>query len=106
MRSAFLAAALGSAALIAGAAAQQQPQVTPDVVPQGEVRAKAAIAECDRLINLLQGGGPKNPGISVEQVRAWDQASNTAACRDNLRRIEQATERSAPSSPAPGAAPQ
>ncbi len=87
MRTALLAALLGSAALATGAAAQQQPQVTPTTVPQGTVDARAALAECERLAAYLEQAKPADAGVTVEQARAWQQAANALPCQDNLRRL-------------------
>jgi sporulation protein YlmC with PRC-barrel domain len=114
MRTALLAALMGSTAFIAAASAQQQPQVTPNVAPQGTVDAKAAIAECDRLIAYLEQARPANPGVTLEQVRTWQRASEFQPCQDNLRRLTEnasatsgspTTATSAPANPQNAAAP-
>ncbi len=101
MWTALLAALMGSTAFIGAALAQQQPQVTPNVAPQGTVDAKAAIAECDRLIAYLEQARPENPGVTPEQVRIWQRASEFQPCQDNLRRL---TENASATSGSPTAA--
>lgn len=90
MRTTFLAALLGSTALAAAALAQTQPQVTPTQVPEGQAQAKAAIAECDRLLAFLDPNRP-SAGITVERAREWKADSDAAACRAALDRLTQAS---------------
>lgn len=90
MRALFLAALLSSTALVASAAAQTQPTVTPDVIPQGEAQGRAAAGECERLADLVSESGQANAGVTVEQAQEWKQAGNGQACHDNLERIKQA----------------
>lgn len=102
MRSAFIAL-LGSTVLFGSAAAQQQPQVTPPVIPQGTADAKAAVSECDRLVAYLEQAKPADAGVTVEQVRAWQQAAEPQPCRDNLRRLAENTGATSVPAPAPPA---
>ncbi len=90
MRTPFLAALLGSTALAATALAQSQPQVTPIQVPEGQAQAKAAIAECDRLIAFLDPNRP-TAGITVERAQEWKRNSDAAACKSALDRLTQAS---------------
>jgi hypothetical protein len=86
----FILSALSATAVWSGAWAQSQPQVTPPVSPQGTVQAKAAIAECDRLISYLEQARPADSGVTVEQVTAWRQGNNFDACRETLLRVTEA----------------
>jgi hypothetical protein len=86
MRIALLVALLATAV---PAGAQTEPQITPNVLPRGEIQAKAAIAECDRLIFWLRNDPPPpNSGLTVEQAEAWRQAAEPQPCRDALDRLE------------------
>jgi hypothetical protein len=86
----ILLAVLSTSALATAAIAQQQPPVTPSVAPQGTIQAKAAIAECDRLISYLEQARPADAGVTVEQANAWRQTSNFEACRETLLRVSEA----------------
>jgi PRC-barrel domain len=86
----ILLAVLSTSALATAAIAQQQPSVTPPVAPQGTIQAKAAIAECDRLISYLEQTRPADAGVTVEQAGAWRQANNFEACRETLLRVSEA----------------
>jgi hypothetical protein len=100
MRTTFLAVLLGSTALAASALAQSQPQVTPPQVtptqvtpaqvPEGQAQAKAAIAECDRLIAFLNPNRPTG-GITVERAQEWRTNSDAASCKSALDRLTQAS---------------
>jgi hypothetical protein len=104
MRTALVAALLGSSALLGlaplPAAAQGQPQVTPDVVPAGQAQAKAAIASCDRLTAYIEQARPAG-AVSTDQVRTWLQASDGASCQKELDRLAEANR----PAPAAGASP-
>src|SRR3712207_4243972 len=95
MRTALLAAILGSTALAATALAQGQLPATPDSAPEGQVRAKAALAECDRLIAFLDASRP-TAGVTVDQARTWQRESNVDACKTALDRITRASAPDAP----------
>ena len=86
----ILLAVMSTTVAVTAALAQQQPTVTPSVAPQGTMQAKAAIAECDRLISHLQEARPAAEGVTVEQATAWRQSSNFEACRETLLRISEA----------------
>ena len=86
----ILLAVLSTSALATVALAQQQPSVTPSAAPQGTTQAKAALAECDRLISYLEQARPADAGVTVEQASAWRQASNFEACRETLLRVSEA----------------
>jgi hypothetical protein len=90
MRTALLAALVGSTALTLSAGAQTQPQATPNTVPHGESQAKAAVAECDRLLAFLDESRPV-AGITVQQARRWKQDSQADECRRALDRVTQAS---------------
>jgi hypothetical protein len=46
------------------------------------------VADCDRLITVLEERRPANAGVTVEQVRSFRTANNAQACRDALGRID------------------
>jgi hypothetical protein len=109
MRSALLAALLGSSVFATPALAQGQPQVTPNVVPQGEAQGKAAVAECQQLISLLQSA-PREAGVTEEQARRWLVAGDAQSCTEARDRVQaQISPNQTTSTPAPntgaGAAP-
>ena len=79
--SAFATALLGSTALIATSAFAQTPAPQPGT-------QQATIADCDRLVTVLEQRRPANAGVTVEQVRTFRTANNAQACRDALVRIE------------------
>lgn len=87
MRNAFLAALLGSTILSTSAVAQGQPQVTPNVVPLGEAQGKAAVAECQQLISLLQSASGAR-GVTAEQARNWLAAGDAQSCTDARERVQ------------------
>ncbi len=87
MRRALLAALVGSTISVAPAFAQGQPQVTPNVVPQGQAQGKAAVAECQQLISLLQSA-PRAAGVTEEQARRWLAAGDAQSCTDARQRVQ------------------
>jgi hypothetical protein len=103
MRTVFLAALMSTTALLGPTAAyaQTQPQVTPETAPAGEVQARAAISECDRLITYLEQSRPANPGVTPEQVTEWRNTANAQPCHDNLRRLTESSERPTNINPLP-----
>jgi hypothetical protein len=109
MRTALLAALVGTTAFITAAVAQQQPPVTPGIVPEGTADARAAIAECERLEAYLQETKPANAGVTLEQVQAWQQNAQVEPCRENLRRLTENRGAAPPppqaAAPAPGQIP-
>jgi hypothetical protein len=86
MRSALLGL-LGLASFATLAAAQGQPQVTPDTVPAGQANAKAGIAECDRLVSYLETSGRSDSGVTVAQAQAWRERLDAASCQTSLQRL-------------------
>lgn len=83
MRTTFLGALLGSTALIATGAFAQTAAPQPAAPAQ-----TATVADCDRLITVLEQRRPTNAGVTVEQVRTFRTANNAQACRDALVRID------------------
>jgi len=81
--SALAAALLGSTALLATGALAQTPAPQPGTPAQ-----TASVADCDRLITVLEQRRPANAGVTVEQVRTFRTANNAQACRDALQRID------------------
>jgi sporulation protein YlmC with PRC-barrel domain len=86
MRTLLLAAFLSSTALATAAVAQ----TTPADTPEGAAQAKAAIAECDRLISFLDPTRPTG-GVTVERAQEWKRASDATACKSALDRLTQAS---------------
>jgi hypothetical protein len=81
-------AALAGATLLASAAiAQQQPQVTPTIVPEGQAIAKAGIAECGRLVSYLEQTPSARQTVALEQAIRWRQGLDSHACHDAIRRL-------------------
>ena len=86
MRTTFLGALLGSTALIATSAFAQTPAPQPGTgTAAGQ---QATVADCDRLVTVLEQRRPANAGVTVEQVRTFRTANNAQACRDALVRID------------------
>lgn len=104
MRRAVFAALIASVTLALPVSAQTQSQVTPTTVPEGEARAKAAVAECDRLLAFLNPSRPV-AGVSMEVARRWKETSDVDQCRKALERVTQAAAEppSDPNAPAPAA---
>ncbi|WP_048707841.1 PRC-barrel domain-containing protein [Microvirga massiliensis] len=91
MRSVLLSALLGATAL-ASAVQAQSPGSAPVAAPSGEVRAKAAISECDSLIAYLKQSPDPEKRVTLEQARAWRQELAPDPCRENLDRLTRAEE--------------
>lgn len=83
----LLAALLGATALASTALAQQQPQVTPSVIPQGQAAAKAGIAECDRLVAYLEETPEARRSVPLEQASGWRESLDSGSCQAALRRF-------------------
>lgn len=79
MRLPFLAALLGTTALLSPAAAQQTWQ--PGQQAQGQLDA------CPTLFQVVQQRGPQQTGVTWDQIQAWSQQRNEAACRQQLQRL-------------------
>src|SRR5919107_1563667 len=80
-QSAFAAALLSSTAFVAVGALAQTPTPQPGT-------QQATVADCDRLVTVLEQRRPANAGVTVEQVRTFRTANNAQACRDALVRID------------------
>jgi sporulation protein YlmC with PRC-barrel domain len=61
---------------------------TPAPQPGTPATQTATVADCDRLITVLEQRRPANAGVTVEQVRTFRTANNAQACRDALVRID------------------
>jgi len=73
------------------APAQQQPSAagpTTTNPAQPSVGSTATLADCDRLLAVLEQKRPANPGITAEQVQAYKTGNNPQACRDALMRVD------------------
>lgn len=79
MRVPFLAALLGTTALLSPAAAQQTWQ--PGQQVQGELSA------CPALFQVVQQRGPQQTGVTFDQIQVWSQQRNEAACQLQLQRL-------------------
>ena len=83
------AAFLSSTALIATSAFSQTPAPQPGTGTAGTAAGQqATVADCDRLVTVLEQRRPANAGVTVEQVRTFRTANNAQACRDALVRID------------------
>jgi sporulation protein YlmC with PRC-barrel domain len=83
------AAFLSSTALIATSAFAQTPAPQPGTGTAGTAAGQqATVADCDRLVTVLEQRRPANAGVTVEQVRTFRTANNAQACRDALVRID------------------
>src|SRR5215213_8263318 len=88
-QSASAAAFLSSTALIATSAFAQTPAPQPGTGTAGTAAGQqATVADCDRLVTVLEERRPANAGVTVEQVRTFRTANNAQACRDALVRID------------------
>src|SRR5918993_905078 len=81
--SALAPALLSSTALLGAGAYAQTPAPQPGTGAQ-----QATVADCDRLVTVLEQRRPANAGVTVEQVRTFRTANNAQACRDALVRID------------------
>jgi hypothetical protein len=114
MRPILLAAMLASTALAGTAFAQNPPvaapsSATPGIargsgpapdpaasapthdLPSGEVQARAAISQCDRLSALIGESGTAG-GVTREQVEVWKRTSNAQLCQGALERLDRIAE--------------
>jgi hypothetical protein len=60
---------------------------TTHALPSGDVQARAAISQCDRLSALIGQSGAA-AGITREQVDVWKRTSNAQLCRGALERLD------------------
>jgi sporulation protein YlmC with PRC-barrel domain len=92
MRNVLLVILAGSSALSLTVALAQSPQTNPanSPPPIGAGATTATLADCDRLVTLLEHQKPANAGITVEQVRTYKTGNNAQACHDALVRIDPA----------------
>src|SRR4051812_11613675 len=92
MRKALFAILTGSVAMIPqmAQAQQQAPAAAPMTTnpAQPSVSSTASLADCDRLLVVLEQKRPANPGITAEQVQAYKTGNNPQACRDALMRVD------------------
>lgn len=86
MQRVLLAAVLSLPTLMAPAHAQMQPQTTPEVVPQGQALAKAAIVRCGQLIAAILSS-PGSAGVTVEQAREWEEHHEIEKCTEATQRV-------------------
>src|SRR5215207_3988150 len=87
--SALAAALLSFTALLGAGAYAQTPVPQPGTGTAGTAAGQqATVADCDRLVTVLEERRPANAGVTVEQVRTFRTANNAQACRDALVRID------------------
>jgi len=84
MRNRLGLALFGATALASTAALAQAPH------PANAPQTQATLADCDRLVTVLEQRKPANAGITVEQVRTFRTSNNAQGCRDALVRIDPA----------------
>ena len=111
MRPMLIAAFLTSTAFMGTAFAQSPPpapsnavrpdaagRTTPDQalssqggptapLPAGEIEARAAISQCDRLASLIGQSGSA-AGVTREQAETWKSTSDAKSCREALDRLD------------------
>ena len=71
MRNALVLALLGSSALYASAALAQGTGSQPTTTQPARAGQQATLADCDRLVTVLEQRKPANAGMTVEQVRTY-----------------------------------
>lgn len=84
MRSLALAL-LGSSALFASAAMAQTGGTTNAA---GSHQNQAGLADCDRLITVLEQRKTDDAKVKPDTVRGWKKDNNAGACRDTLARVD------------------
>ncbi len=90
MRRTLSAALLLLPALASPVSTQMQPSVTPDVAPQGQALAKAAIVRCGQLIALILSS--REPmGVTVQQAHEWEEQHDVEKCTEAAQRVLQAS---------------
>jgi len=91
MRNVLLAIVSGSTALASAIALAQAPQTPPaSAGTPNPAATTATLADCDRLLVLLEQRRPENAGVTVQQARPFKAGNNAQACRDTLARIDPA----------------
>jgi len=90
MRKVLFTLLVGSAALASLTTLAQTPQPgsagsTPN---QAGSNSTATLADCDRLLLVLEQRRPTNPGVTTDQVRAYRTSNNPQACQDALKRVD------------------
>jgi len=92
MRKTLFAIFTGSVTMIPqmAPAQQQAPAAAPTTTApaQPSVSSTATLADCDRLLVVLEQKRPANPGVTAEQVQAYKTGNNPQACRDALMRVD------------------
>jgi hypothetical protein len=92
MRTVLFAILAGSSTLAsptAFAQTQQSPTTGPAAAATPTPSSPTAtLADCDRLLVVLEQRRPANLGITAEQVRAYRASNNPQGCRDALNRID------------------
>lgn len=85
MRS-FALALLGSSTLFASAALAQNGAATTNAGNSNQ--NQASLADCDRLISLLDQRKPDDAKVTPDTVRGWKRDNNAGACHDTLARLD------------------
>ncbi|WP_456684597.1 PRC-barrel domain-containing protein [Bradyrhizobium sp. P5_C11_2] len=85
MRS-FALALLGSSALFASAAVAQTGAATTNATNSNQ--NQASLADCDRLIVLLDQRKPDDAKVTPDTVRGWKRDNNASACHGTLVRLD------------------
>jgi hypothetical protein len=88
MQKVLLAVLVGSTALGSIAALAQALQSGGATATAPAASTTATLADCDRLLALLEQRRPANPGVTVEQTRTYRTSNNAQACHDALVRLD------------------
>ena len=94
---------MGSTAVASFALAQAPPPSAPVAPAPTAAQTAASPADCDRLETFLEQRHPVNPGVTLEQVRAYRTSSNVQACHDALVRLDPTATQATNSEGKPGA---
>lgn len=79
-------ALLGSSALFASSALAQTGAATTNAA--GSRQPQASLADCDRLITLLDTEKPENAKVKPDTVRGWKRDNKAGACHDTLAQLD------------------
>ncbi|SFV14411.1 MULTISPECIES: PRC-barrel domain-containing protein [unclassified Methylobacterium] len=79
-------ALLGSSALFASAAMAQSGTATTNAA--GSQQNQASLADCDRLITLLDKEKPENAKVKPDTVRGWKRDNKAGSCHDTLAQLD------------------
>ena len=87
-------ALLRSSALFASSAMAQTGAATTNAA--GSQANQASLADCDRLITLLDKEKAENAKVKPDTVREWKRDNKAGACHDTLAQLEPNSARQQP----------